>query len=390
MVLLNNFIHHFDSAKTFSFPFFLNHYSVKSSNENLIPLKEYIKGKKVKKEDLKMIYHHIQDRNEYLSRFFKTSLEFIEPPENPMTDIKPMSANKLNNNQEIKYKNIIRNMFWLEILKQTRSGFNNVPTFLKVLEDLYLHQIIDYKILTPSAIFYIKEGHIASVFSSFYFRASIMNPYFVFSLAKTVLFSSPVNTSHKKYNIFTPTMGWGSYLYGFAETNQVARYVGIDIIPSVCKKTVEFANRYFPDIETKIYCEPSEDLRNKQSFIQEHKAAFDIVFFSPPYYQLELYEGKLQSTNRYKTYEEWLDKYWRKTVELCFIVLKKGGKMCYIVSNYGNDPTFQIEKDMMVITQQYFSYNKQLPMYNKNVHSTKHRETNEKIFLFDKNRTSFR
>ena len=388
MVLLNNFIHHFDFVNTFSFSFFLNNFFVKSSNEKLIPLKEYIKDKTVNKNDLKMIYEHIQNRNEYLSRFFKTSLEFTEPHEKPMINIKPMSATKLNNNQEIKYKNIIRNMFWLEILKQTKSGFNNVPTFLKVLEDLYLHQIIDYKILTPSAIFYIKEGHIASVFSSFYFRASIMNPYFVFSLAKTVLFSSPVNSSHRKYNIFTPTMGWGSYLYGFAETGQIARYVGIDIIPSVCKKTVEFAKQYFPEIETEIYCQPSEDMRNKQSFIQRHNAAFDIVFFSPPYFQLELYQGKLQSTNRYKTYEEWLDKYWRPTVELCFIVLKKGGKMCYIVSNYGNDPTFQIEKDMMFITKQYFSYIKQLPMYNKNVHSTKHRETNEKIFLFEKTRTT--
>ena len=225
MVLLNNFIHHFDFVNTFSFSFFLNNFFVKSSNEKLIPLKEYIKDKTVNKNDLKMIYEHIQNRNEYLSRFFKTSLEFTEPHEKPMINIKPMSATKLNNNQEIKYKNIIRNMFWLEILKQTKSGFNNVPTFLKVLEDLYLHQIIDYKILTPSAIFYIKEGHIASVFSSFYFRASIMNPYFVFSLAKTVLFSSPVNSSHRKYNIFTPTMGWGSYLYGFAETGQIARYV---------------------------------------------------------------------------------------------------------------------------------------------------------------------
>ena len=157
MVLLNNFIHHFDFVNTFSFSFFLNNFFVKSSNEKLIPLKEYIKDKTVNKNDLKMIYEHIQNRNEYLSRFFKTSLEFTEPHEKPMINIKPMSATKLNNNQEIKYKNIIRNMFWLEILKQTKSGFNNVPTFLKVLEDLYVHQIIDYKILTPSAIFYIKE-----------------------------------------------------------------------------------------------------------------------------------------------------------------------------------------------------------------------------------------
>jgi len=110
-----------------------------------------------------------------LIRFYKTSLEIQSPIEYPMSVFPPMPANALNNNQKIKYKNIIRNMFWLEILKNTKSGIDNVPTFMDVLEDLYKRETIDYKILTPSALHYIRSGHIASVFSSFYFNINLIH-----------------------------------------------------------------------------------------------------------------------------------------------------------------------------------------------------------------------
>ena len=42
-----------------------------------------------------------------------------------------------------------------------------------------------------------------------------------------------------------------------------------------------------------------------------------------PYFQLELYKGKNQSTNRYKDYNIWLEKYWRDTVKLCHHTIKK-------------------------------------------------------------------
>ena len=82
---------------------------------------------------------------------------------------------------------MIRNIHYEDILKNTYSGIENNPTFMKVLYDLYINRIIDYKILTPSAIHYIMDGRIGSVFSSFYFRASIMNPYLVYSLNKSLL-----------------------------------------------------------------------------------------------------------------------------------------------------------------------------------------------------------
>ena len=75
----------------------------------------------------------------------------------------------------------------------------------------------------------------------------------------------------------------------------------------------------------------------------------------------------------------------RKTIKLCYKVLTPGGKMCYILSGYGTDNEYDLINDMNKIAQKYFTLNGTQTMYNKNVHVTEHRETDEKIMLFVKN-----
>jgi DNA modification methylase len=173
------------------------------------------------------------------------------------------------------------------------------------------------------------------------------------------------------------------------ECPYVSEYVGTDVIPQVCRKTSQFAKEYYPTKTCTIYCEPSENLMKHTGFSNKYRNYFDAVFFSPPYYELELYPGKNQSTTQYKTYEEWLEKYWLKTIQLCHHVLKSGGKMCYILSGYGSDNTngsYDLLNDMNGISQKIFTGASMriLPMYNKNVHVTAHRETAEKIMIFVK------
>jgi hypothetical protein len=371
MVFTNNgFISLFNRDGNNSFSQWVKNATVRSGKK-MTPLNIYSKQRNISIEHLNKLYQHIVNRNEYLERFFNKSLK-IEP----LTIIdKPMSRSNLDNNSKVNYKNIIRNMHLLDILKNTKSGLIGLPSFLNVLSDLYLHDIIDYKILTPSALFYLVNGRIGSVFSSFYFRASIMNPYLVFSLNHNVLHGT---------KIFTPTLGWTSYAYGFSECPQVIEYVGVDVIPSVCKKTLTFLQDNYPKLKKDIYCQPSESLLNNYTFMKKYKNHFDVVFFSPPYYELELYPGKNQSTTVYKSYQEWLDGYWTKTIELCFKVLQKNGTLCYILSSGGGSNSGDILKDMNNITKKSFSLKSTIPMYNKNVHVTSgsHRETSEYIFIF--------
>lgn len=370
------FLEHFEKRKSRTFTQFMNTAKVKTS-KYLIPIREYIKDKDVEQKDLKLLFENIQKREEYLGRFYHLSLN-VDPKRFSLSSTKPMANKHMNNNSESPFKNVIRNLHWKDILKNTKAGIENIPTYMDVLEDLYLRDIIDYKIMTPSSLHYMKEGRLGSVFSSYYFRASIMNPYLVYSLNHSVL---------KGTKIFTPTLGWTSYAYGFFECPEVVEYVGTDVIPSVCNKTKKFCNTYYKRKTVDIYCEPSEKLLLNAAFMRKYHNHFDTVFFSPPYYKLEKYPGKNQSIEQYKTYEEWLEKYWEATIQLCHQVLQKGGRMCYILSGYGSENTkeqYDLITDMNKITRQYFEQRSMQPMYNKDVHVTEHKETNEKIMVFVK------
>jgi hypothetical protein len=373
---LDQFIQSFATSKKIGFQDFLKKAQVRTPKQ-LIPLERYMDDHGIPIQSIKLLFENIVNRNEYLQRFYEKSLKVVDP----LTIVdKAMPISAMNNDAHVNYKNLIRNMFYKEILQTTQSGMENNPSFLNVLADLYLHNIIDYKILTPSGMYYTKEGRLGSVFSSYYFRASIMNPMIPYSLNHKVL---------KGSKIFTPTLGWGSYCYGFMECPYVSEYVGTDVIPQVCRKTAQFAKDYYPSKKCTIFCEPSENLMKIPGFSNKYKNYFDAVFFSPPYYELELYPGKNQSTTQYKTYEEWLEKYWVKTIQLCHHVLKSGGKLSYILSGYGSHNTkgaYDLLKDMNTISQNIFRGDtmRKIPMYNKNVHVTSHRETAEKIMIFVK------
>jgi hypothetical protein len=381
-ISLTEFLRIFSKLDFDKIPFneFLKISTVKVGDRQ-IPLKQYAKEKQILSTDLRTLYKNIVNKNEYLTRFYETSLDPRITLSNPdplsIQGEKPMKSKEMNNNQLVKYKNPIRNMHYHAILETTRSGFENNPSFLRVLKDLYNHLIIDYKIVTPSGIFYMNNGRLGSVFSSYYFRASIMNPYLVYSLNLSIL---------KGTRIFTPTLGWTSYAYGFLECPDMKEYVGCDVIPSVCAKTQEFIQYRYPHIVSKIFCQPSENLAISRPFLTKYKSHFDVVFFSPPYYELELYPGKDQSTAQYTTYEQWLDQYWRQTIGLCYHVLKPGGTLCYILSGYGKNNEYDLLKDMNDIAKERFRLKRIENMYNKNVFVTAdfHRETGEKIMFFVK------
>jgi len=372
---LSDFINDIRPAKSVSFDQFIQTYKVRVG-KNIIPLKTYLDKKSIKIENLVLLFQDIMNIESYLERFYNISLLIKDENINFGEHYEPMKITQINNNQKPLLKNLIRNLHYKHILENTKSGIENVPTYMDVLKALLRDKIIDYKILTPSSLHYIQKRRFGSVLSSYYFRASILNPYVIYSLNEKLL---------KGTNIFTPTLGWSSYAYGFLESSATKEYVGTDVIPDVCKKTDQLISDLYPNITKDIYCKPSEDLAKSKRFMNKYENHFDVVFFSPPYYKLELYEGKNQSTTKYKTYQDWLDKYWEATIKLCKKVLIKGGKLCYIISGYGSSNTreqFDLIKDMNDITTKYFQQIHDLPMYNKNVHVTTHKQPSERILVF--------
>jgi len=317
--------------------------------------------------DIALVYESLyKKKNDYLSNFYHKSLDFTRHSlirEPPMTD-------HFNNATHSQYKNLIRNLYYREILEQTETGIPNLRPYLQVILEMYRDHVYDYKIVTNASLNMIRSGtSIGSILSGYFFRASIMNPYLVYSLNHSIL--------HAK-RVFTPTLGWSSYLVGFIQSG-IEEYVGVDVIPRVCQTTLSLANQLSFN-NARVYCQPSEDLLNDPRFMRTYKGHFDTVFFSPPYYRLELYKGGTQSTDRYATYEEWLRGYWKNTMELCHHVTTKNATVCYIVANY--DTHAQMVDDMNRITRQYFTFSNQYVL--KSGKQFTHSKHHEVIHVFKK------
>lgn len=355
---------HFESYKTF-----VSTARVKLFNGNIVSLAEYRREyPHIHAADLRNLYDHILNHSDYVAKFYNASLH-VAPDNIIPSDMKPMFISEINNSTESRFKNPVRNMFWRDILRDTHTDFKGLP-YLTALEDLYKHNIINHNILSRAGLKYLEDGQMSNVLAFYFFRASILNPYVVYSLQKRLL---------KSRRVFTPTLGWGSYFHGFV-AGGVQEYVGVDVIQGVCKRVAEYAAEYHPEVVTRILCQPSESLLKERKFLTQYCAHFDTVFCSPPYYRLELYSGGKQSTEEYPSYEAWLEGYWRATVRVCYIVAATGGSFCYILGDYKDrkGTEYSLLDDMgRIAREEGFIYKRTIPMKNRDV-------SKEKIVIFVK------
>lgn len=158
-----------------------------------------------------------------------------------------------------------------------------------------------------------------------------------------VVYRSIVDTLLSGDVLFAPVMGWNAYQLAFYET-RFSKFVSTDVIPSVIENgnrlhTLYAENEKFSLVQSNksidLYLCPSEDLKNT-NFLHKYEGCVDGILFSPPYFDLELYQGEDQSAVRYKNYSEWLTRYWEETILLCTQSMKAGARMAYVISNYTN------------------------------------------------------
>lgn len=93
------------------------------------------------------------------------------------------------------------------------------------------------------------------------------------------------------------------------------------------------------------YCTPSEVMDKVIS------KKYDHMISCPPYYDLEIYgASENQSTDLYKTYPEWLENYWRKTVIASKKLLNDDGVFSFVM---GHHVRYQyMARDMSEIVKQ--------------------------------------
>lgn len=186
-------------------------------------------------------------------------------------------------------------------------------------------------------------------------RASIFNP---------ATYKGIMDELFVGETIFAPVMGWNSYQIAFY-SSKFKNFIATDVIPDVVDngallhdawKSYSSSN-LFEQSEKNIdlYCCPSEKLDLHHNFVSKYSKQVDAVLFSPPYYDLEIYDSEDQSFTNYPDYNDWLEKYWAKTVEISAEVLKTGGKFAFVISNYRNKnkKEVQISQDMKSVVDKF-------------------------------------
>ena len=181
-------------------------------------------------------------------------------------------------------------------------------------------------------------------------KPSIFNPHTYYSILKEC-FEGEI--------LFAPVMGWNSYQIGFYNSN-FKHFISTDVIPSTVSNCdilhEEYLNSFsslFDEPKTiDTYLCPSEKLGNE--FINKYENKIDAILFSPPYFDLEVYQEGEQSISSFPTYNEWLKGYWEETIKLCKNVMSPNARLGFVISNYRGNINFC--DDMCEVVSKYLNH----------------------------------
>ena len=140
----------------------------------------------------------------------------------------------------------------------------------------------------------------------------------------------------KSKNVMDFSMGWGDRLAGFYANQNTELYVGLDPRKEnhpIYNQQAEYYNSHLTMFETpkttKFHCEAAEDFN-----YEEYEDTFDIIFTSPPYFNVERYShDDTQSWVRYKDINNWNTQFLQKALDNMLPTLRSGGKLCVNISD---------------------------------------------------------
>jgi hypothetical protein len=176
--------------------------------------------------------------------------------------------------------------------------------------------------------------------------------------------------------LFAPVMGWNAYQLGFY-SSKFTKFIATDVIPDVVDNGIllheefkkykrnEKSSHFSHFFETSsiqkeidLYLCPSEQLASRFNFDIKYANQVDAVLFSPPYFDLEIYDSPDQSITNFPDYNDWLRGYWEETVLLCKKVMKQNAKFAFVISNYRNADKVMtnISQDMKEVVSKHLAF----------------------------------
>lgn len=137
-------------------------------------------------------------------------------------------------------------------------------------------------------------------------------------------------------NVLDISAGWGDRLCGFFASEKGKHYVGIDPRKEnhpIYQQQADWYKKHNTFFETEkdatFYESPAEDLD-----LTQYPEYFDIVFSSPPYFNVERYSyDDTQSWVRYKTIDDWNTLFLHKTIANVWPTIRKGGYLAVNIAD---------------------------------------------------------
>jgi len=145
---------------------------------------------------------------------------------------------------------------------------------------------------------------------------------------------------YKCKNVLDFSAGWGDRLAGFYASEHGELFVGIDprkenhpIYEEQAKFYQKHSTFFENDKKHELICSPAED-----ADLSEYEGMMDIVFTSPPYFNVERYShDDTQSWVRHKDINSWNEQFLHVAINNVWKTLRKGGILMVNISDvYAN------------------------------------------------------
>lgn len=140
--------------------------------------------------------------------------------------------------------------------------------------------------------------------------------------------------------------GFGTRMMGLMSLNRNNKYLAYEPNTETFNNLNKLINDYKFNAEIKC-CGSEEELFEEK---------VSLAFSSPPYFNHELYvDEETQCYNKFPQYDEWMEKYWRKTITNIKKILKDDGIFGINIGGQANEKMIKISNDMnKIITEEGF------------------------------------
>jgi hypothetical protein len=145
----------------------------------------------------------------------------------------------------------------------------------------------------------------------------IMNLYFSSIAIFKPLIAMEVYCKYRPTTILDFTMGWGGRLVGACALN-IPKYIGIDN-----NTQLKLPYKKMKDLMKEVSTTTLQLYFTDAVKFDYSKITYDMVLTSPPYYNIEEYEGQVR-----KTKDDWDKEFYEPVFTKTFDNLKKGGYYC--------------------------------------------------------------